>query len=487
MTFAYLLSIITYEWFDDQNNSIGNAPTIDDVSQVGIYTVIITDVNNGCTNSDSITVIDNTSYPFAEAGNPTLINCYEPEITLDGSASQSGVDINYLWSGPGISGPIDQALSNADLAGTYILTVINTSNGCTSTDQVVIGVDTLTPDVIVNQPESLDCMVETVALDATGSSIGPDFIYTWLDANGNIISNELITEVQMGGLYTFSILNTANGCEDSNNLTVAQNTNFPSAATIETNDPDCFGDTNGSIAVLEVTDGVAPYVYAFNGADFSADSSIENLAPGNYDLLIQDAHGCDFETSIMINPPVELTIELGDDLDLLFGDSIIIEALVNIPTSQIDTIIWSPAELINCNDNNCFEIGINSFSSLEVSALVVDINGCVDEDELMVNMRKSRDVFIPNAFSPNDDGYNDYFTIFANEQQIKNIASFKVFDRWGELKFDADNFKANDASRGWDGTFKGEKVNAGVFIYAVEIEFIDGEVQLFTGDVTLLK
>ena len=90
-------SNISYEWFDDQNNSIGNTPVVDDISQVGVYTVIITDINNGCTSSDFIEVIDNTDYPLAEAGNPTLINCFDPEITLDGSASQSGTDINYLW------------------------------------------------------------------------------------------------------------------------------------------------------------------------------------------------------------------------------------------------------------------------------------------------------------------------------------------------------------------------------------------------------
>ena len=110
--------------------------------RVGIYTVIITDNNNGCTSTDYIEVIDNTDYPLAEAGNPTLINCIEPEITLDGSASQSGTDISYLWSGPGVSGPIDQVISNANFPGTYILTVINTSNGCSSSDQVVIGEDT---------------------------------------------------------------------------------------------------------------------------------------------------------------------------------------------------------------------------------------------------------------------------------------------------------------------------------------------------------
>lgn len=478
---------ISFEWFDDQNNPIGNTPIITNISQVGIYTIIVTDITNGCTHSEVIEVIDNTDYPQAEAGNPNLINCFEPEITLDGSASQSGIDISYSWSGPGLSGPSDQAMSTAILPGTYILSVINTSNGCSSSDQVVIGEDIETPDIIINQPAQLDCTLEAVTLDGTGSSLGPDFVYSWLDANGNPISNNLTTEVQSAGVYTFSILNTYNGCEDSANLSVLQNTNILGDATIETKDPDCLGDTNGSIAVIDVVGGVAPYIYALNGSDFNTNPIFENLAPGNYALTIQDANGCDFESTIPINAPIEWTVDLGTDLDLRFGDSIIIEAFVTIPSSQIDTIIWSPSNIVNCNDPDCLEIGINSFTSLEVSAMVIDINGCIDEDVILVKMGKSRDVFIPNIFSPNDDGNNDHFTIFTNERQIKNIPSFKVFNRWGGLIFNATNFQANDPSAGWDGYFKGKRMNTGVFIYLVEVAFIDGRVTVYKGDVTLVR
>ena len=343
------------------------------------------------------------------------------------------------------------------------------------------------PDIILNQPESLDCIVEIVTLDGTGSSFGPDFIYTWLDENGNVVSNELITEVENGGIYTLHILNTANGCEDSSSLSVLENNDFPSDATIETNDPDCFGDNNGSIAVIEVMGGVTPYVYALNGSDYNTSPVFENLAPGDYNLLIQDANGCEFESIITITAPVELTIDLGEDLDLQFGDSIIVEAYVSIPNNQIDTIIWSPANIINCNDPACLEIGISSFNSLEVSAMVVDLNGCVDNDEIMVNMRRSRDVFIPNVFTPNYDGNNDFFTVFTNEQQVTNIPSFQVFNRWGELMFSATNFQANDLTNGWDGSFKGEPLNSGVFTYLMEIEFIDGRIQMYRGTVTLVR
>ena len=66
--------------------------------------------------------------------------------------------------------------------------------------------------------------------------------------------------------------------------------------------------------------GVAPYIYALNGSDFNTNPIFENLAPGNYALTIQDANGCDFESTIPINAPIEWTVDLGTDLDLRFGE-----------------------------------------------------------------------------------------------------------------------------------------------------------------------
>ena len=478
---------VSFEWFDDQNNSLGNTAVINNISLAGIYSIIVTDENNGCTSSDFIEVINNIEYPQVDAGNPPLINCLEPIVSLDGSASQTGMDFTYLWQGPGITGPVDEATSSADLPGIYMLTVINTTNGCSSSDEVVVGQDIETPNVIINQTEQLDCTVEVVTLDGTGSSSGTNFVYNWLDVDGNIISTNLITEIQNAGNYTLSILNTTNGCQNAETTLVTQNMNIPNAAMIETYDPDCFGDTNGFISVSEVIGGVEPYVYSLNGSSFNTSPIFGNLAPGTYDLIIQDANGCDFSSSVTINEPIDLTINLETDLDLRLGDSIIVEALVNIPDNQIDTIIWSPSDIIQCNDPACLEIGISSFNSLEINATVIDINGCTDDDNLLIQVRKNRDIFIPNVFSPDDDGLNDKFMILANESQVVNIPYFRIFNRWGELVHEGINIQPNDSNAGWDGYFKGKRVNSGVFVYVAEVEFVDGLVRVFKGDVTVIR
>ena len=98
-----------------------------------------------------------------------------------------------------------------------------------------------------------------------------------------------------------------------------------------------------------------------------------------------------------------------------------------------------------------------------------------------------RAVYIPSAFSPDNDGINDIFQIFARPGIVENIHTFQIFDRWGNLLFEQTDFLPNNPSFGWDGIFRGKLMNNAVFAWYAQIEFIDGETELFEGDVTLLK
>jgi gliding motility-associated-like protein len=96
--------------------------------------------------------------------------------------------------------------------------------------------------------------------------------------------------------------------------------------------------------------------------------------------------------------------------------------------------------------------------------------------------------YVPNAFSPNGDGRNDFFTIhFAADNFISKVKNVKVFSRWGALVFEKNNILPNSSITLWDGIFKGEKMNTGVFVWVMEVELLDGGSQLFSGDLTLVK
>jgi hypothetical protein len=67
------------------------------------------------------------------------------------------------------------------------------------------------------------------------------------------------------------------------------------------------------------------------------------------------------------------------------------------------------------------------------------------------------------------------------------VLQFKVFSRWGEVLHSKDNIDPNNYSVGWDGSFKGQVINPGVYVYLIEVEFADGQIRMFKGDVTLMK
>jgi gliding motility-associated-like protein len=112
---------------------------------------------------------------------------------------------------------------------------------------------------------------------------------------------------------------------------------------------------------------------------------------------------------------------------------------------------------------------------------VVDINGCKAEDTVTINVNTSTDIFIPNAFTPNNDGVNDQFKMFGELSNIYFL-DISVFDRWGEKVFES-----NDPNFEWDGTYRGEPAPIGVYIYVATAVFNNGSHRDFKGSVTLLR
>jgi gliding motility-associated-like protein len=118
---------------------------------------------------------------------------------------------------------------------------------------------------------------------------------------------------------------------------------------------------------------------------------------------------------------------------------------------------------------------------------VQSLNGCTGQDHVKVIVDRRRQIYVPNVFTPNDDGANDLFTIYASPGSVRKILSLQVFDRWGEALIALKDFLPNNPTIGWDGSYKGEPMNPGVFVWVAEIEFIDGKREVFQGDVTVVR
>jgi len=122
----------------------------------------------------------------------------------------------------------------------------------------------------------------------------------------------------------------------------------------------------------------------------------------------------------------------------------------------------------------------------EINVLVMDTNGCMGTARLVLNIIKDFQVYIPNVFSPNGDGSNDWFTIFTNEE-IKEIVELEIFDRWGNNVFAKAKFPPNDPLLGWDGNFKNKEMNPAVFAYRAVVRDSSDELHHYKGDVTLIR
>jgi gliding motility-associated-like protein len=156
----------------------------------------------------------------------------------------------------------------------------------------------------------------------------------------------------------------------------------------------------------------------------------------------------------------------------------------NIDPDNIGLIEWTPAEGLSCTD--CLNPVFSGTEPTNYTLYIEDKNGCGVSARTFVSIEKKFQVYIPSAFSPNNgDGINDVFHIFADPDIVAKVNSFLIFDRWGENLFENYNFQPNDPVEGWDGNFRGQRLNTGVYVYFAEIEFIDGTRKIFKGDVTL--
>ncbi len=439
---------------------------------------------NGC---DSVVTLNLTVYPcelaFTLSGTDALCNG-----SADGSftfaLTRGTPPYNYSWqslsggpSGTGViaGNNINTLIGNLP-AGNYRITVTDSYN---IQDIINFSVQQPTPVTASLSASNFNGFGISCAESTDGSFTAnagggtPPYNYAWNNNQSGITISNL-----GAGNYIVTITD-QHGCQ-----TQAQGVlNAPESlkVTVETSDPPCFGDETGFANISEVTGGVGPYTYSIDDSPFSTVSVLPNLGVGIYAIQVQDDNGCLWEGDITINQPQELIVDLGDDQRIKLGESIQLQALTSYP---VDSYIWKQDSTLSCFD--CFNPVATPATANTYTVTVMDENGCTAMDRINIVVEKPRLVYIPNAFSPDEDGVNDQFMIFGGND-VRSVKSFLVFNRWGESMFELYNFQPNNPAFGWDGTHRGRPLNAGVYVYFAEIEFIDGEVLLYKGDVILMK
>ena len=183
-------------------------------------------------------------------------------------------------------------------------------------------------------------------------------------------------------------------------------------------------------------------------------------------------------------PPVIQTVFAGERPPLNAGPDITINAgaVVELTAGlggQVPngTFLWQPFDLV---DN--FRAQTVTTSPDESTSYIVyydQDSACTAVDTVNVNVNFIPAIGVPNSFSPNGDGVNDVLSVLG--QGIGRM-EFKIFNRYGQLVFETRN-----QAEGWDGTFKDKELNAGTFVYTLEVTFAEGNREVYTGDITLVR
>jgi len=373
--------------------------------------------------------------------------------------------ISFLTCDPGQVGSIETSFTNQD--------------GC---DSFVIEQISLYPlpdlDIKVTSDFNgydISCFGESDgSLSANVVGVPP---YTYIWSTGSL--DQSITGL-LAGNYSVTVTD-GNGCKTNVEVMIIDPPPFMISFTVST--PECFDQNNGSITVNQ-NGGVLPIRYSMDGVNYQSSSVFDSLAGGSYTVTALDANDCEDMEIILINAPLMVNVELGDNKMIMVGDTAVIHAIVNVPYDSLASVSWSG--LLNPNCPTCLTQLVAPIITTTYSVVVTSLDGCMDEDALTLFLERADEIYVPNIFSPNGDGINDLLLINAGDE-IREISLFVIFDRWGNEVFSAEHFPADDPVYAWDGTMRDKPLNSAVFAYKLIAEFKDGRSEVRYGDVTFMK
>lgn len=264
------------------------------VSQIGNYTLQVTDPTNGCKATAVVTVSQNTTPPNVSAVSAT-ITCSNTLAQITTTGSPQG--LSYSWSGPN---GFTSSLQNpkVGVSGYYYVTATNPSNGCTNTSSVFTFENVTPPFAYAGEDKSLNCYFSSILINASFSSNGSNYTYQWSTFDGHIVmgANTLFPSVDSAGTYTLKVTNTQNGCSDLDSVTVIQR--LPVSAKItQSTAVNCAGGADGT-ATVKGSEGSEYYTYHWSNGNLTANAN--GLSSGTYTVTVTDTEGCSATASVSI-------------------------------------------------------------------------------------------------------------------------------------------------------------------------------------------
>ncbi len=459
-------------WYTTPTGGIGTAtaPTIF-TGAAGTFTVYATQTVAGC---------EGARAAFATTVMPKII----PGFTFEKHYGCHGDTVkftntslfadHYTWSfGDGSSDTAVNPIHIYSVQSTYSVTgyAINSAHCEDSTKQ---SFDLIHPlKSIFRATPSIICQNQSIAF--ANSSIGTDSTFTWYFGNGETdISTSPTHTYTNTGVYTVKlVVKDFVPCYDTSSTVVYVDT--ISGIRLDITDSVLCAGTYATFTGQYASIGNIGVTWSFGDAD-----TVKNVNPiyhdfkaGKFSIKTTAHYRACQDTSVTRSVTVyeQPTIDLGRDTSICKGSEAITLGDRSNYANPMATYLWNTGE--RSRTISVAEPG-QYFAT-------VSINSCHTSDSIVVN----NDCYmnIPNAFTPNGDGINDYF--YPRQLLTRGLTSFKmnIYNRWGQLIFET---STTDGS-GWDGKLNGSDQPEGVYVYIIDAVFKDGQQEHHQGNVTLLR
>lgn len=470
-------TIVSRKWNFGDNSYSTEINPVHTYTQSGLYSIgLDITTNQGCrdTSNKIVDVVINPS-PEITAIIPDL-SCVFTSLNFSASNIENprGI-IEWTWLfGTGDSSANQSATYIYRMPGIYNVNVRGVNQfGCADTSEKSIQINPV--PVIDAGRDSTLCLGQSVLLLPSGGDN-----YTWnndislscLNCANPVATPDSTRKYFVSGSNIF-------GCSSTDSLLLLVNRPFKISA--KGDDSVCIGNT----IQLSVS-GAQQYVWS--PAVLVSDPFIPNpkttpVSNTEYTVVGTDNIGCftdtaDLKVEVFPLPTVNI---LDSVVTIQVGSAF---AIKTINSADVIKWSWQPPQGLSC-------LGCNApiASPRNNTAYTLKVHtaaGCEAEDIIYIKVVcNDNSLFIPNTFSPNGDGMNDYF--YARGKGLFNVKSMHIFNRWGQMIFEKINLQPNDGANGWDGRYKGVLVESGVYVYIMEIVCDNGNVLPVKGNVTVIR
>ncbi len=446
----------TYRW-----NTGATSTTIDQLC-VGSYSFYLAD-NNACLDTISFNVSDSSKLSIDYLSE--MPSCYDK---CDGKfillVENAVYPIKITWN----DGRSD-SITNTLCKGNYQVEVVD-SLLCKR--QLNFTLNAPTPISLTNsqvaRPSCKGYSDGSIIVFMNGGT--PPYTYSW---NGTIGTDSLLNiQASQYHLHVTDI----NNCEYDTTFTITDYDSLLINDITTTNIP-CEEVCNGIIS-MNITGGCPPYRYILNGKETT---SLNNLCKGTYQIKVLDRNNCSVQGSTIVKDSSSFStpIKAWADTNMVYKGRSTMLHVTDLGTGF--TYHWTPEKGLKPTSGT--DITATLTESTLFTVVVKDKWGCSLTDTVSIGTWEvicdEPFVFVPNAFTPNNDGHNDI--LYVRGDLLEEI-DFKVYDRWGEKIFET-----QDLNQGWDGTYKGKACEPGVYFYYLQATCSAGVKSLIKGNVTLIR